>query len=353
MDKRIPTLIVLIFILGGILAFKIYGNDDIIINKNKKTYVSSYEQTTPYLPGENFMYVEGTDLDTGLVMQDSYDNKYVWIEVPRTSTIYKKSGLDITSFTDSECESIYSDLKNYVKDYQEDFKGFADKYCSSESGISSENEYNKLKNNMVKSIYINGGFWIGQYEVGSNSYTTSGDNAKREPEIKENLYPYNYISCKKAQELASNFDSGDKTSSLMFGVQWDLILKFIETKGEKEKNQIKVDSTEWGNYGNSEFDITTGEYTESSDKKYEKVVDSYQKSGKVLCSTGITSRNNILNIYDLAGNVWEWTLEQNGLYNRCIARGGGYSKNGDDSAANSRASNESISDEFGFRVTIF
>ena len=31
-------------------------------------------------------------------------------------------------------------------------------------------EYNNLKNYMLSSVYTNGGFWIGQYEAGAESY---------------------------------------------------------------------------------------------------------------------------------------------------------------------------------------
>ena len=51
------------------------------------------------------------------------------------------------------------------------------------------------------------------------------------PVIKQNAYPYNYVTCSQAQTLASNMEHGDRTTSLMFGVQWDLTLKYLEKKG--------------------------------------------------------------------------------------------------------------------------
>ena len=44
--------------------------------------------TIPYLPNSTFSKKEG-DLSTGLVIKDSNDNEYVWVEVP--TTIYSDS----------------------------------------------------------------------------------------------------------------------------------------------------------------------------------------------------------------------------------------------------------------------
>lgn len=43
----------------------------------------STDYTTPYLP-TGFRKVSGTNLDTGLVIQDSAGNQYVWVEVPKS-----------------------------------------------------------------------------------------------------------------------------------------------------------------------------------------------------------------------------------------------------------------------------
>ena len=41
----------------------------------------------------------------------------------------------------------------------------------------------------------------------------------------------------------------------MFGVQWDLVLKYLETKGTAQAD-LKIDSTNWGNYKNNLWNIT-------------------------------------------------------------------------------------------------
>ena len=119
-------------------------------------------------------------------------------------------------------------------------------------------EYNELKRNTLTSIYKNGGFYVGRYETGidysEGARTVAGD-ATETAVIKQNAYPYNYVTTSQAQTLSSNFASNGYTSSLMFGVQWDLVLKHLETKGVSQAD-LKTDSTEWGNYNNNTYNIT-------------------------------------------------------------------------------------------------
>ena len=102
---------------------------------------------------------------------------------------------------------------------------------------------------MLKSVYLNGGFWVGRYEAGTEINRTKAD----EP-----------ITTTQAKILAENSLSGNYTRSLMFGVQWDLMLKYIETKNSKNiidiKTKLNVDSSEIGNYCNSEFVLNRGKY---------------------------------------------------------------------------------------------
>ena len=87
-------------------------------------------------------------------------------------------------------------------------------------------------------------------------------------------------------------ESGSYNTSLMFGVQWDLVLKYLETKGTAQAD-LKTDSTSWGNYKNNLWNIT------NANSKY-------------------------------APNGSGWTLEyatSNSSY-PCAGRGGGYSYSG-------------------------
>ncbi len=330
------------------------------------TSVSSNE-TRPYLP-TGFTQVKGTTLKNGLTIQDSTGNQYVWVEVPKAERVYKTAGLEIKDFTDEEYTAIEADLHTYTNDYR-DGTSYKDEYYS-DVGLTSD-EYTNLKKTMLKSVYQNGGFYIGKYETGienkpKTSYSV--DTAPTEtPVIKRNAYPYNYVTCSQAQTLASNMESGNHTSSLMFGVQWDLVLKYLETKGTSQMD-LKTDSTSWGNYYNNAWNIT------NSNSKYAIYDDKLENfdwtSGAygikdsdtiVLLSTGASDDFSKQGIYDLAGNVFELTLEHANLISRgivegpCVARGGFWFSGGSEFPAANRDNNFTVYsyDLIGFRVVLY
>ena len=295
-------------------------------------------------------------IDEGLVIRNATtDDRYVWIEVPK--------GVFTTAASRTDYEKIEQDLQIYTIDYKEGYEGYTDEWYEG-CGIASEREYNDLKNEMLSSIYTNGGFYISQYEIGASSYVTVGDNGAREPVSKEGMYPYNYVTVAQAQNLATNMDTGEKRSSLMFGIQWDLACTFIESKGAKTQNQIKVDSSEWGNYRNAEFPVAQGNKYATYDfglKEWVEIPEEYIKpsveSGQgTMLSTGATERNSVLNIYDLAGNLSEWTLEKSNINNSpCSDRGGTMGDNGSRSTlANGNEYNISTNNSYiAFRVCLF
>ena len=329
------------------------------------TSVSSNE-TRPYLP-TGFTQVKGTTLKNGLTIQDSTGNQYVWVEVPKAERVYKTAGLEIKDFTDEEYTKIEDDLHTYTDVYRNG-TNYKDEYYSG-VGLTSD-EYTNLKKTMLKSVYQNGGFYIGKYETGiENVPKTDGDENTEPteiPVIKQNAYPYNNVTCSQAQTLASNMESGNHTSSLMFGVQWDLVLKYLETKGTSQMD-LKTDSTSWGNYINNAWNIT------NSNSKYAIYDDKLENfdwtSGAygikdsdtiVLLSTGASDDFSKQGIYDLAGNVFEMTLEHTNSISRarprgtCTARGGGFYSWEDKNPVSVRLDISEI--EFignGFRVSLF
>ena len=294
--------------------------------------------TTPYYPSSDFTKVDGTTLDNGLVIEDGSENQYVWIEVPKTEAIYGEDNLNITEFSDTELNTIKEKLIAYANDYRK--SGWSDTWYDG-CGVSQEN-YPTMYNKMLKSVYQNGGFWIGRYEIGidenttrsfGEDYTTLHSTTGQTPVIKANKVPYNWIRCNQAESLAETFAPSGYTSSLMFGLQWDLVLKYLETKGISQAD-LKTDSTSWGNYKNAtDFTITNtnAKYSTDDGASWTQVTTAgYTKpSSAVLLTTGADARNSKMNIYDLAGNVLEWTLEQTSSSSSpCAVRGGDYNTNG-------------------------
>ena len=74
--------------------------------------------TKPYLPGKGSTILEGTNLENGLVVIDNKNNEWVWIEVPKTSTVYPTAGTNITNFDSAAYTKITADLENYTKAYK-------------------------------------------------------------------------------------------------------------------------------------------------------------------------------------------------------------------------------------------
>ena len=297
------------------------------------------DNTKPYLPDDSTTIISN-NAETGIIIKDSHDNEWVWIEVPKS--IYTST----TTSTD------YTAIENAMKTYASIYRNSESKdtwYSTSQHGLTSS-QYTELKQSMLKSVYENGGFYIGRYEVGTDTARFSSSDALTTPVVQRDKYPYNFVTCSQAQERASQLKIGNKTSSLMFGIQWDLVMKFIEVKGYLQdgtkvtQSMLRSNSGTWGNYSDVSFDVKRSQvlYTTSpSTKASWNTAANYTKpSSSVLLTTGATVRNSVLGIYDLAGNVSEWTLEYAADTDYpCADRGGSYYHNGSSYAAFNRSYN--------------
>ena len=304
----------------------------------------STDETTPFLP--DGATVTNADLETGITIKDSNNNEWTWIVVPKSIYTTAKSSTDYAN--------IEKDMQTYASKYRGSYTD--EWYSEAQHGFASADEYNNHKNAMLKSVYENGGFYIGKYEVGSFDNPVNSNNNTRQAVIQQGAYPYNWVTCSQAQELSESLAVGGKTSSLMFGIQWDLVLAYLESKGVSEAD-LNDDSGSWGNYSNVAFDITRGKYSTDSGASYTEVNGTYQKpASSVLLTTGATERNSKMNIYDLAGNVWEWTLEKSTITGSpCAGRGGGCNNRVFNDPASLRSAYSTSSSRYhtGFRPALY
>ena len=171
--------------------------------------------------------------------------------------------------------------------------------------------------NMIASVEKYGGFYIGRYETGNLCQ-------EKASVIKNNSDIYNqswYTMYKKAKGIAVN---GSVTSSMIWGSQWDATLRWMYNSGNAEKKKYTYDSTDKGNYNGT--------------------------NGNKPIATGSIDAYAVNNIYDMAGNVLDRTIEARSTDFR-VSRGGSSSNNG---SASDRYNDLTYSnDRVGFRVALY
>ena len=353
------------------------------------------EETVPYLPSSDFHYDTSTSVDTGLVIADSNGNEYVWVVVPKS--LYNNTNYNLNNEKKPSSSTDYVNIEHCLQQYTAIYRNgtsYSDIYAADTANVGwfeDETEYNNLKNSMLKSVYENGGFYVGRYEAGID--TIKGENRTSDteknsdgkytiegmptPVTKADAYPYTWVTRTQAQNLANNVNSGSRTCSLMFGVQWDLVLAFLSKDTTKitSTDVLTKNSTTIGNYSDSAFQLRkTGKYALFSNYSLSSTwslattaTEGYVDSGRnkltqssiangTLVTTGTSEQSKVMNIYDVAGNVYEWTLEKasnTGL--PCARRGGYFNNTGSVVHASIRNgfSTEGSNFNFGFRVEIF
>ena len=258
------------------------------------TPIDGGDGTAVPLPS-GFHYVGG-DISTGLVISDKQGdtmsasgvdmgNQFVWIpvssEADLTRTEFNTNGQPTTWLSTSYTEP-------YTNGYD-----------------TEASEYTTMKTQVLKY----GGFYIGRYEAGVNSTTLRTKVTTTQTVVcKKGVAPYNYVpwgnsmndvntafvpsynnadkvSTNGAVYLAKNFASQHNytsvTSTLTYGCEWDAMCRYI---GDSQRKTPEKSKTEL---------------------------------------TGSVSTDVSKNIYDLAGNCDEWTMEARNTNIR-VVRGGSY-----------------------------
>ena len=129
----------------------------------------------------------------------------------------------------------------------------------------------------------------------------------------------------KVKKIAVN---SNVTSSMIWGSQWDATMRWMYNSGNEEKKKYAYDSTGKGNYSGTK--------------------------GNQPIATGTNDAYAVNNIYDMAGNVSDWTIEASSPGTR-VTRGGYYYYIGGNLPASGRDLNYSpySDDLYGFRVALY
>ena len=322
-DKTIPYAVTkngtYTFTVTGTVNGKSYTkNVSVTVNQFKtvKDYVAAnVEVTYPdgkvWIP-EGFRIAKdsASTVQGGVVIEDKDGNQFVWVSVA-TLADYRRTWYTENSLFSDFSEALPEDEKTSVETYK--------------------------------------GFYIGRYEAGDKDSTeastpalrTRSSSTSNKISIKANQAPYNYVTRTQAISLAEGFATkqGYKSKTkLVSSYAWDTTIAFLQ-----KVNSDYGNSSEEGNYSNTTFsykDITGARQTKAS-------------GSWVLVPTGQTTP--VCNIYDMGGNVGEWTTESysDTTYPRTL-RGGYYTRSFAIGPAGYRVgASVTANDAFGFRPALF
>ena len=368
-----------------------------------------------------FYYVTGTP-STGLVISDKMGdddsnskkgNQFVWIPCSGTNGItYEKTDDNGTG-------------NHGLASYWEEYKSKQWYYTTVPSGYENAGQaITDWADNggNYASVTKYGGFYIGRYEAGvpkNDDFYADSEGATYEveekkntdaviPIVQKNTPSWNYISQENAKKVSENMykDSAAVTSGLVDSYAWDTTVKWMAS--DSKYSGIGLDSKNYGNYldnttitantlyalhryagrnttgaANNKNDywtvatkykkgnITSGRVTlgTSIRDQYEFALNSYDDTNynyyiyKEL-ATGAADGTKVKNIYDMAGNMWEWTTETgnhttaNGSSGTTFAvlRGGSFSSDGGNypvSYRNGGSSTTGYYFDIGFRPVLY
>ena len=319
-DKTIPYAVTkngtYTFTVTGTVNGKSYTkNVSVTVNqfKTAKDYVAAnVEVTYPdgkvWIPeGFRISKDSASTVQGGVVIEDKDRNQFVWVPVA-TLADYKRTWYTGDGSFSSYSEALPEDEKTSVERYK--------------------------------------GFYIGRYEAGDKENTEAktlrrSNDVTKTVTIKANQAPYNYVTKTQAVSLAEGFATkqGYKAKTkLVSSYAWDTTIAFLQ-----KVNSDYGSSSKEGNYRD-----TTFSYTDITGASKTKARSSY-----VLVPTGQTTP--VCNIYDMGGNVFEWTTESCSYTNTPYALRGGFYYNffAINPAGSRNGSSDSAIDSIGFRLTLF
>lgn len=233
--------------------------------------------TNPPIP-KSYHYVKGLWYNGFVIERDFDGSQFVWVPVGwllRNGTL-DSSGKGTISFSEKFGRRIT--------------------YYTSEPNLNFfKEELTEEFKLQIKSVKKYGGFYISRFLISGEVLSNSQEELIQSIKGAWPLRDLNFYTC---YMYAQNMEKGPYVKShLPFGAEYDSILEWFVKSKALTLNEITVDSTNLGNFSNTECSI-------------QRVV-----------KNGSFEESCINNIYDFGGNISEWTQEQYGNLYRVI-RGG-------------------------------
>ena len=259
---------------------------------------------------KGFYYVGGTKND-GIVISDAKadENKYSKEKHPDQANI-PADGLTGNQFVWVPVENI-DEFKRYPDYYDgaTDPDSFADCSEPAPEGSRYSNEVEEY-NAMKASVEKNKGFYVARFEAGNEN----GKVVSKKGAMVWNNIPWGTSMTEigtegavaKAKGMYTDKNTYGVTSTLIYGTQWDAIMSWIDPA-----------------YKTSTCDTSSSYVANSTGKGNYK--DDDDSNNPATC--GSSDAYRVKNIYDLAGNVFEWTMEAYSTDDR-VGRGGDYNDSG-------------------------
>ena len=295
--------------------------------ENDTTITDSCTPANSIRVPEGFKIAEDSALtvEDGIVIEDKDGNQFVWIPAKTEA----EGGATINLST-----------------------GGTEKIVYQRTAFTGENITTQFTETMPSdeeaSVNAWGGYYIGRFEAGDKESTeaktmrVSGASQTNIITIKKDQVPYNYITQANAKTKAEGMDTLQEyttaTTKLVSSYAWDTAINFIQIKN----SDYGTNSPE-GNYKNTSFDYT--DITGASQTK--------NNNSSTLIPTGQTTA--VSNIYDMGGNLYEYTTESASYeFTPYVIRGGDCSSDYGNSPAGYRSNrNGNAYSSSGFRVTLY
>lgn len=287
------------------------------------------------IPVPNGFYYVGGNKKSGVVISDDERDKNKFAgkaDVP-AGAVYNSDGTVKTENLSSEeqTQTLFGNQFVWIPCTVDEYQKCNVWNGTTQTETTLQNVNWETKTNTVEKVQIKkyGGFYIGRFEAGTSNltsskidfskgystsdwantyfraeYITSGKITSKAGEI-----PYYHAEYETAQTMTqAMYDNNYIQSGLITGTMWDVTLNYLKS----QDSTLNLVSTPWGNYNNTTLTNCKGRYM-TVDSSNGTTSDAVRNSDEArhygIMSTAASEDTKKNNIYDMAGNLWEWTEE--------------------------------------------